>query len=264
MFRKSTNKKRQLIPFHPLEFKNNPSLLMMIFEDYMGFYWEQLKRADEGVIQRRFEEYTGRTVPLTAIRNKRKFMSDCYKMINRNEQSRRTGHRKAVVRHYTQVAQEEADAQRRGQNQDAEDGDMNEQIIQGDDNNRVVIQLQPNDDDVFNDSDEEESIEQSSNVAFYGGGLFIDEVNNSEVIGQRQDELVKRIREEKQRKHLTETATIKRMNAEITTLQDSINNLTAVVESMQDLLPRDQRTKMLVQNFIDHCAPSDVDLEFNK
>jgi hypothetical protein len=101
MIRRSKRCRRNLIPFHQDEFKDTPSLLKVIVDDYISYHWMDLQNADEGIIQDRLLEYTGQTVPLEHVKARRNYITEVAVMQGRNEHSRTSKHRKSMVQIYT-------------------------------------------------------------------------------------------------------------------------------------------------------------------
>ena len=100
MIRRSKRCRRNLIPFHQDEFKDKPSLLKVIVDDYISYHWMDLQNADEGIIQERLLEYTGQTVPLLQVKARRNFITEVALMEGRNEHSRKSKNRKSHVQVY--------------------------------------------------------------------------------------------------------------------------------------------------------------------
>ena len=57
----SNNKRstRQLVPFRLTDFQTKPNLIKRITDDYLTFYWQELKDEDVCEIQERLLQYTG-------------------------------------------------------------------------------------------------------------------------------------------------------------------------------------------------------------
>jgi hypothetical protein len=115
MIRRSNKSKRKLIQFHTSELKNNQELLLDVVDDYLGYYWSDMKHADAEAIQVKLQMHTQRKIPMKIVNERKDFISKCAEMEQRNEKNRNSAVRKHIVKYLEKKERTDALIARRNQ-----------------------------------------------------------------------------------------------------------------------------------------------------